>query len=128
MRKLTIILLAFAFIFVGANAFAQKSTGEPTEKLLNVYVPNAFTPNMDGLNDVFKPVISGGEIEFYEIVIVDRTGKEVFSSSNPKEVWNGTFRGSDFLSSPTLFVYFLKVKSVESLEYQVFKGFVAMIR
>ncbi|NEN25819.1 gliding motility-associated C-terminal domain-containing protein [Cryomorpha ignava] len=128
MRKLNILLLAFAVIFVGANALAQKSTGEQPDKLLNVFVPNAFTPNMDGLNDVFKPVISGGAIDFYEIVILDRTGKEVFSSSNPKEVWNGTFRGSDYLSSPTLFVYFLKVKSVESLEYQVFKGHVVMVR
>lgn len=128
MRKLNIILLVFAFILVGSKTFSQKSTGEPTEKLLNVFVPNAFTPNMDGLNDVFKPVISGGAIDFYEFVIIDRTGKEVFSSSNPKEVWNGTFRGSDYLSSPTLFVYFLKVKSVESLEYQVFKGHVVMIR
>lgn len=128
MRKFNLILLAFTLIILVSNASAQKSTGEPADKLLDVFIPNAFTPNMDGMNDVFKPIISGGAIDSYEIVIIDRTGKEVFSSSNPQEVWNGTYRGSDYLSSPTLFVYFLKVKSVESLEYQEFKGHVVMLR
>lgn len=128
MRKLNIILLAIGIILTGSSAFAQKASGEPVDELLNVYIPNAFTPNMDGKNDVFKPIVSGGIIDFYEIVIMDRTGKEVFASSDPREVWNGTFRGSDYLSSPALFVYFLKVKSAASLEYQVFKGHVVMIR
>lgn len=128
MRKFNISLFTFVLFLIGSTVFAQKSTGEPTDKLLNVYIPNAFTPNMDGMNDVFKPVISGGAIDSYEIIIMDRTGKEVFSSSNPQEVWNGTFKGSDYLSSPALFIYIVKVKAVESLEYQVFRGFVAMIR
>ncbi len=109
-------------------SFGQKSTTEPNSKLLDVYIPNAFTPDMNGVNDVFKPIINGPEIEFYELLIVDRSGKTVFTSKEPTEVWNGTTPGTNYVTSTNLFIYFLKVKSAESLEYQVFKGHVAMIR
>lgn len=132
MRYLKTFIFSIAIMFVAAQGMAQKSSGQTASQsegvLLDVYIPNAFTPNMDGINDVFKPIISGGEIEFYELVIIDRTGKEAFSSKEPSEVWDGTTPGSNYTSSPNLFVYFLKVKAVESLEYQVFKGHVVMVR
>ena len=51
------------------------------------YMPNAFTPNNDGQNDVILPVING--IETYQIKIYDRWGKIVFSSNDPYEAWDG---------------------------------------
>lgn len=132
MRYLKTFIFVLAVTVCSTQAVAQKSsdqTGNQSEgKLLEVYIPNAFTPNMDGKNDVFKPVISGGEIEFYELVIIDRTGKEAFSSKEPSEVWNGTTPGTNYASSPSVFVYFLKVKAVDNLEYQVYKGHITMVR
>lgn len=132
MKYLRTFVLLTAVVLFASEAMGQKSSGNtPSQSeghLLDVYIPNAFTPNMDGRNDVFKPVISGGEIDFYELIVVDRTGKEAFSSKDPYEVWDGTTPGSNYISSPSLYVYFLKVKSVNSLEYQVFKGHVVMVR
>lgn len=51
------------------------------------YMPNAFTPNNDGHNDVILPVING--IENYQIKIFDRWGKLIFSSNDPYEAWDG---------------------------------------
>jgi len=132
MRHLKTYFFLLAASLFATQAIGQKSS-DPTFNqdegtLLDVYIPNAFTPNMDNVNDVFKPVISGGPIEFYELVIIDRTGKEAFSSKNPSEVWDGTTPGSNYTSSPSLFLYILKVKAVDNLEYQVYKGHVTMVR
>ena len=51
------------------------------------YMPNAFTPNNDGHNDVILPVLNG--VETYQIKIYDRWGKPIFSSNDPYEVWDG---------------------------------------
>ncbi len=128
MNTLKQLLISVALVLSASLLFAQKSSDSDSKKLLEVYIPNAFTPNMDGINDVFKPVINGPEIEFYELLIVDRAGREVFSSNEPSEVWNGTSPGSNYTTSPSLYIYFLKVKSAESLETQVFKGHVVMVK
>lgn len=105
-----------------------KSQDEPSEGLLEVYIPTAFTPNMDGHNDYFRPVISGGELDYYEFTIIDRRGKVIFNSDEPTDVWTGTTPGSSYTTSPSIFLYYLKVKSASSIEYQVFTGHVVMVR
>ena len=55
-----------------------------------IYIPNAFTPNNNGLNDAFVPVPDCDLIE-YQFRIFDRWGELVFESENPGEGWNGTF-------------------------------------
>lgn len=63
------------------------------------YVPNVFTPNGDGLNDLFIPLISCGP-EQYELLIFNRWGNEVFSSNDPNRHWNGDSNGnSNYFSS-----------------------------
>jgi gliding motility-associated-like protein len=56
-----------------------------------IYVPNAFTPNADGLNDIFQP--KGFGIVKYEINIFDRWGEKVYHTKNFEEGWDGTFQG-----------------------------------
>ncbi len=127
MKLFLIGLFAFS---VAMNGMAQKTFGEdPTlDDELHVWIPNAFTPNFDGANDVFVPVISGPELEMYELIILDRYGKEVFYSKDPSEVWNGSVKGGGYLSTTNIFIYFLKVKSVASLEVETFRGHVVLVR
>lgn len=56
------------------------------------YFPNAFTPNGDGLNDIFKPV--GIYITNYHLQIFDRAGRAVFYSSDPEQGWDGSIDGN----------------------------------
>lgn len=51
------------------------------------YAPTAFTPDGDGLNDVFLPSVRGARR--YELVILDRWGTERFHTTDPKEGWGG---------------------------------------
>jgi gliding motility-associated-like protein len=66
------------------------------------YIPNAFTPNNDGRNDVFKPMIFGNVIR-YSFVVYNRWGQKVFESNDLSKGWNGTFHGTN--SDADVFVW-----------------------
>jgi len=70
-------------------------------------IPSAFTPNNDGINDVFKP---GYQCNYsnYEMRIYSRYGQLVFTSTNPLQGWNGYFKNE--LQPGGAFVYELKYK------------------
>ena len=57
----------------------------------NVFIPNAFTPNGDNINDTFLPVTRG--VVLYDLMIFDRYGHVVFTSSNALQGWDGTYNG-----------------------------------
>jgi gliding motility-associated-like protein len=54
-------------------------------------VPNAFTPNGDGLNDVLE--LKGRYLSGFTFVVVDRNGQEVFRATDRSQTWDGTIRG-----------------------------------
>jgi gliding motility-associated-like protein len=56
-----------------------------------IYVPNAFTPDGDGLNECFE--IKGVGFDAFEIKIFDRWGNQVFFSDNVENCWDGTING-----------------------------------
>ena len=58
----------------------------------NIYVPNAFTPNADGLNELFFPVMTG--VAKYDISIFDRWGALIFKTADPQNKWDGNYKGA----------------------------------
>jgi gliding motility-associated-like protein len=89
-----------------------------------VYVPNAFTPNGDGKNDVFRPLVFGN-VKAYSFTVYNRFGQKIFETNNVSMGWNGTLNG---IAQPAdVFVwtctYQLQGSAVESK-----KGTVALIR
>jgi len=57
------------------------------------YLPNAFTPNGDGLNDVFKPVENYDLVRTYQLTIYSRWGELMFETGDISQGWDGTFKG-----------------------------------
>ena len=57
-----------------------------------IFYPTAFTPNNDGKNDTFKPLLLN-QVEKYEFFIYNRWGQMIFSSKTPGKGWDGTFNG-----------------------------------
>jgi gliding motility-associated-like protein len=57
-----------------------------------VFVPNAFTPNSDGRNECFLPVLRGQK--FFGMQIYDRWGHEIFSMTELAKGWDGTHKGN----------------------------------
>lgn len=56
-----------------------------------IWFPNAFSPNNNGLNDVYKVI--GTNIKFFEMYIFNRWGEQIFFSDNIDFGWDGTFKG-----------------------------------
>jgi hypothetical protein len=87
------------------------------------YVPNAFTPNGDGLNDNFKPTYVGIQKLVY-FRIYDRFGALVFETSNIGKAWNGIYKGK--MQNTANFVYIVKGIDKNGVE-KVLKGNVLLI-
>jgi gliding motility-associated-like protein len=84
-----------------------------------LFVPNVFSPNDDGQNDVFKP--RGTNLFEFEMRIYDRWGNCVFESEDIDTGWDGTFKGQPVNSG--VFVYF-----ITSAGQVVSKGNVTLLR
>ena len=89
-----------------------------------VYLPNAFTPNGDGKNDIFRPIFLGAESVF-RFSIYDRWGRQVFQSASPSVGWDGTTGGKQ--QPAGTYVWFCQFKLFEEPE-RVEKGTVLLIR
>ncbi len=76
------------------NEFGCKATDQVCIAITTnygIFIPNSFTPNADGLNDVFK--IYGNSLLEVKTEIFDRWGKLLFTSNNIEQCWDGTYKG-----------------------------------
>jgi len=89
-----------------------------------ISMPNAFTPNYDGKNDVFGPVFDF-EPEKYLFIIFDRSGKKVFQTTSPGEFWDGTLLGGP-MAPEGVYTWFIQFTSYTGSDTQQ-TGFVAVI-
>lgn len=58
-----------------------------------IFVPNAFTPDDDGINDYFKPFVNN--VLSYNFRIYNSRGQEIFYSEDSELGWDGTYKGVD---------------------------------
>ncbi len=89
------------------------------------YLPNAFSPNDDGLNDLFLPNLEQLKFQQYQLRIFDRWGNLVFSSQNPAAGWDGRFRGK--VCPPGVYACYLSL-STELCQQVFFEGALSLIR
>lgn len=94
------------------------------EEVTTIYIPNSFSPNTDGMNDVFMPV--GHAMPPYEMMIMNRWGNVVFSSSNGFEGWNGKIKGSSTDAPNGVYVY--RIRFDGGLKQREFTGRVHVLR
>lgn len=80
-----------------------------------LYIPNAFTPNSDGLNDGFKAL--GVGIEEFKLQVFDRWGALVFESDDINKVWDGSVNGKGDMESSKQEVYVWKAQVVDVLKH-----------
>ncbi len=92
------------------------------------YIPNSFSPNGDGINDVFIPKNSGidPDAEAYQLLIYNRWGQLIFSTNNPTAGWNGTIKGTTPVQIDT-YVWKIKVTDV-FLEEHEYVGHINLLR
>ncbi len=94
-----------------------------------VYVPTSFTPDNDGFNEVFRPVIGGGiTAENYEFSIWNRWGEQIFVTTDPTEGWTGSVQRGDYYVQIDAYVWRLKYRELESGNDRELQGHVVVIR
>lgn len=70
-----------------------------------VFIPNVFTPNGDGTNDLFQVFALG--IRFVDLSVFNRIGEKVYQSNNITDGWDGTYLGTP--APPGVYVYSVRV-------------------
>lgn len=93
-----------------------------------VYIPNAFSPNEDGINDQF--FVQGMDIDPQDFLlqIFNRYGELIFETKDPTEKWNGEEPGKEHYSETEIYVYRVTVGSLSGMEKQEFTGKVTALR
>ncbi|MFN2428963.1 MAG: PKD domain-containing protein [Cryomorphaceae bacterium] len=72
-----------------------------------IFIPNAFTPDGDGLNDIFMPESTG--VVRMEMTIINRWGEVVHSNTDEKIGWNGSSPDSEYFAQPGVYQYIIRV-------------------
>ena len=96
------------------------------DKSKDIIMPTGFTPNGDGINDVFSPL--GAQARYardYEMQVWNRWGEEVFRANEYIYGWDGTHKGTP--AQTGVYAYILKYKNVLN-ESKIVKGNVTLIR
>ena len=88
-----------------------------------IFVPNVFSPNGDGNNDLFE--VKSKAVKQFEMKIFNRIGELVYRSNNVTDGWDGTYKGS--LQSPGVFVWLIDIVYIDNHNRSL-KGSVTLIR
>jgi gliding motility-associated-like protein len=91
-----------------------------------LYIPNAFTPDGNGLNDYFFPMGVGIDEDRYRLDIYDRWGENIFTSNNFRKGWDGSVKGGK-IAPQGVYVYKLMVYDLQGNKHP-FVGHVTVIR
>jgi gliding motility-associated-like protein len=89
-----------------------------------IWIPNSFTPNGDGLNDIFLPVTEA-ELENYTMLIYNRWGQQIFESHNINKGWDGKYKGK--LVELGVYTYRIEATIKATKERKIFNGKVTMV-
>jgi gliding motility-associated-like protein len=88
-----------------------------------VFIPNAFSPNEDGHNDVLY--VRGNNINHIHLIIYNRWGEKVFESNQLNVGWDGTYKNKKL--SPDVFAYYLEVLCIGGRNYSK-KGNISLLK
>ena len=91
----------------------------------DIYIPNAFTPNGDGINDYFK--VSGIGIQSTDMIIYDRWGEKIFEQKGSAVSWNGANQKEGSICGIGVYVYLISVVDVHG-SLKKFTGTISLLR
>ncbi|HXC04188.1 MAG TPA: PKD domain-containing protein, partial [Bacteroidia bacterium] len=94
---------------------------------MEFYVPNAFTPNGDGINDVFMPKGTDIDPNDYEMDIFDRWGDLIFQTNDLMTGWDGRANGGPNISQIDVYVWRISVRGPDKARH-IYTGSVSLIK
>jgi gliding motility-associated-like protein len=107
------------------GCYDSATTVVQTKPCCEVFTPNAFSPNGDGLNEYFNPHLQLGQI-LLTMQVFDRYGKLIYNNTNIKKGWDGKYEdGSE--AGTGVYMYFIKYTCADGKLYEK-KESVSLIR
>ena len=95
-----------------------------------LFIPNAFTPDNDGVNDSFLPLGQGFTSEQYRFIVLNRWGEVVFETTNPDTPWigqNNSMGGEHFVPDG-VYMYSVTALGSHDLSSSTFRGYITIVR
>lgn len=93
---------------------------------ITFYAPNAFTPDGDEHNNVFKYYIDGIDMTSFNMTIFNRWGEMVWETNDPAYFWDGTYNGT--VCQTGTYVFQVRAKDILTDKVVTFNGFVTLLR
>lgn len=92
------------------------------------WLPNAFSPDNNGKNDIFRPVTQRNTLAPYQLLIYDRWGQLIFKSSDPSVGWDGTYKDQPCQAGSYSYLLQYRDAKIDSSEIVTLRGMVSLIR
>ncbi|MNU30952.1 hypothetical protein D3C71_194630 [compost metagenome] len=126
MRRMVLLLITVLCAATEMFAQEQKEINKQTEIVTqrNILIPNAFTPNGDGKNDVFK-LINVSRAQLIEFKIFNRWGTVMFNTVDPEEGWDGRYRNQE--QPVGVYGYGIRIKYSDGI-IETYRGTITLIR
>lgn len=94
----------------------------------SVFIPNAFTPDGNGLNDEFKPALADMVPEDHEMEVYDRWGQLIFASKNIEDGWNGRYQNTGEVLPEGVYIWRLVGRPIFSADKKEWVGHVTLLK
>jgi gliding motility-associated-like protein len=117
-----------SFTLIAFNSCGESRTEVAViedECFQTLFIPNAFTPNGDGINDLFR--VYGERIFRFKIKIYDRLGTSVFESNSVEASWNGSYQNSGYYCETGMYAVHVELE-YEDKSLLVKTGHVNLLR
>ncbi|MFT5513721.1 MAG: gliding motility-associated-like protein [Bacteroidia bacterium] len=88
------------------------------------HIPTGFSPNSDGLNDVFKPTLVN--YQDYTLSVYNRWGEEMFRTEDVNQGWDGEYNGETVPNG--IYLYSIRFMTTEDGAFKIVKGLVQVVR
>jgi len=118
--------------YINLVATTNKGCKDETPQLLfvngafEIYAPNTFTPNGDGVNEGFRPILLGENPDSYELIIFNRWGQMIFKTNEYNAYWDGTFNGEK--CKEDVYLYKVTARSKYDAEKRSVLGQIRVLR
>ncbi len=121
---LSIVLLSLSFAFEASAQEHNKSDNDVVKTERSIMIPTAFTPNGDGVNDIFK-LVNVKDEKLVDFRIFNRWGTVLYNSKDIYQGWDGNFKGQ--AQATGVYGYVIRIIYADGVE-EIYKGTVTLIR
>jgi gliding motility-associated-like protein len=95
---------------------------------IDIYVPNSFTPDGDGINDVWQWKGRGFEEQFFSVVVFNRWGEKLYETTDPTAAWTGNYHNGETFVPDGIYFYRITIRDLQNEVGHLYEGHITILR